>query len=1619
MHLNRRSLEDLYLAAFDKALGDMQSILTPFSKEGKATFAKGKFSQLLHQNLSLNVDSQFVLKAASDEQVSQIATAIEQADLLVIPGNSLPRDGYKQLVKNFVTYAETEFLQSVSKDPDAFFQVFRSAHSENQALLREITVFLKHHNLELSEINRKMDVLLKQNEQGTAGNFFQDQLGLRLSSNAATRLEELREASREGKQVRSYIADLKSDQINWGVLEPDIRAEYLRLEAGTYIGSDNEKANSLAAEAKDLSPNPTKDTQLRVHIAYVSKHDYSSALSALSDLDDLRSAHLRAAFHLNLNQIDEAEEELDLVNTGHTANAETYRLRATAAAVRKDFTRGQREIDHASALKPLWIDVRFTAAVIGYLGSLSPAKADFAQLPLPISPAFYKQDAKSRERVRQAGETFAALADEMRDQPSARMTYETWYLACLEHDPARRKEAIKYCDALVRENPRHHQAIKWALSCSYNILLDTSTQTLATLVEEGKATAEDIVALAGCYLTTNKIPEATQLIENSQDVFEEAESLEGWQFWRVQMLAETGQTGPALVELNQTHLTPALRYARYNILRKLVKRRDDLLPVSVFLHDSFDATEDPLFLLESYRLRVEVEDRNYVAEHALTLLDIAGTAVALELVVGGAYKLGHYQLCLELLGGRESYFPNGKLSDNLNQIKVVCLQRTGRITDAVAEAERLAGKERSVERLFQLINLYTVSFDTDKAVTVIRELESKEGLAASELLELANHVKHHDRALSARLWRRALASNLDDVLVGQALGLTYQLGLEKEAEARDLLSRAADLAKRGSVGLSAVPVADIAAQFEARRGVQARVRDGYARGTIPAHVASGALYVPLLDLYHTAPQLNARKPNPARQDAVFIRHGMRVDIAALHSSSHLHLDTSSLLLAYHLDILDAVEDVYGSLYLPQEVAYALLDMRSKMQHPQPSKLDTIQTIKELVRQGDIKIVAELEDEGIDETLQDQLGAGWAALYERAKREGGYLVDFLPLENLSGPISIMPEDGERHLTNCRALMDALPLGKVERDRLLDALGSEGKNAALYAVPELHSFLFLEGTISEVLADAGALRSVCDQFVVHIEQRTLDRLEADHHAVLTRQAQLEWLDRLLSRLQHGVQSGQYVFLPTPPPVPERRQTRNSNGADLNVLASLLDNSPPEDSVYWFDDRYLNARMAHKGRPIVGVNEVLKGLLQEGRLSLDEYYRKLNELRRGNFRFLPLEADEVLYHLRQTAVGADGRLAETPQLVTLRRYTAAWLLRANMLQRPPRLRGQVADNGELIFSIRLSRIVDEALIAIWKNENDESICRAYSSWILESLSVDILGLRGALSLQNARQNDLALFTLNVATLISNGFEMLPQIRKRYFAWLNERLLFNLFDGRPEVIDTVADVLKQTVYSLPRKKDAEVVVKSLILLFHHDLPEVLRLAIESDKAFMRYLGVEESPVVEFSGLSFDAQAFWEAARRAVNGESTSIETLDGDDSVVLHLISGYRIGFYHRVENAIIELGDFSPMLSEPSVREQVLRAQREWFDCPPEAAEKAIRDILEIGNDGERLEKSHSWRDSSPALYYSTLKRKIEAQAATSFSDLSPPNIERLAWHLRLPQNVEGSFENVVEAAAAQAR
>jgi hypothetical protein len=423
----------------------------------------------------------------------------------------------------------------------------------------------------------------------------------------------------------------------------------------------------------------------------------------------------------------------------------------------------------------------------------------------------------------------------------------------------------------------------------------------------------------------------------------------------------------------------------------------------------------------------------------------------------------------------------------------------------------------------------------------------------------------------------------------------------------------------------------------------------------------------------------------------------------------LHLDISAFLLADYLEILELLEENFKPLKVSAAFQPALARQLQMLQSHQPSRLESYRQTLELLHRNVLKELPRQVDLSIpsNRDLVEKMGQQWVALLEKAKTEGGYLVDFLPLqawiteEDLQ-PVSLSPE-AQAQVINCRSLLEALKQSKVITDNQYQAalmgLGSEGHSEPSALLPQLSVPIYLMGGTASVLAEAKILNKICQYFQVTVDYTYLDEARLAISSNEQRSRLVSELNALIERVRDGLEKHTYETVTLPDgKAGQELEREEANNIDLLMVFDLFRFEPQISNgidVIWIDDRFLNQYLHRDGIQIITIIEILDALLAINALSQDDYYDKLLQLRKANARYIQITGKEIAYWLKQAPI-IDGSVRETEALTVLRQYIASCLLDTHRLQLPPIPDNSPNPQGEVTFLLGCLRATEDAIIA-----------------------------------------------------------------------------------------------------------------------------------------------------------------------------------------------------------------------------------------------------------------------------------------------------------------------------------
>lgn len=1501
----------------------------------------------------------------------------------------------------------------------------------------------------------------------------QSQLSGGLSKELGRRIDEIREIYYQGEIHKAYeLIDALHRDANWEFLEAPLRARVLRLKAGytLELKSDLAEAKSLVEEASALDPDGD-DSGTRAVISYYDQ-GVEAALAVVDQPATVHAFNLKVGLLLQAERVSEALGALTTPPKGISVDAETKRLHALALLAGRDVGGARKLIGQVLKEHPGRESARFVSAMVDYFSCLSPVALPprVVVWPQPENWQLVKKDDQSLGLMRKAAGEFESLALKSERGDDQRSILETWRLACLAVDPTRQAEATEFCRSLLEREPTHHRALAWALAHNFEVDFAASERPLEESADPDQSvrdaqTLERVLVLAGLYLRLEKADRAQDLLQRWEEKFKVAGVENVWRFWKGQVLANS-DTGGALA-FARGERDPSLRRGlMLSALRSQALRSGDWRPHVRYLEKSFRRTNDGEYLLELCWIKAQQEDWPYVADRAEELVESVVTADAVRLAAIGLWNTRRPKKCLRLLNKYERLFPGGALPGDLWRARVECEIRTGS-PQAVADAQELVRNDQAAENILTLVHAHVRGADLKGAVVAARPLlQRHQDVPALELIRVAKWIRLEDTTLARELLRQAIPRVLDDpAAIGHALQVGFSLGLDNEIG--PLMRRAQEFSSRGEGPLTLKTLNEAVALRRQQLQHLQDLHRYYERGEIPAHYLAHESQTPLAEYLHGIPRQHREHVTPLAQRRVFIRHGGRPVEEEKASESvrwRLHSDVSALILARSLGVLEKVEKCFGPLRVPASLRSDLVSQRDALAHPQPLRIAGYGKILDLLHEGRIHVFPQPTDalgapEAADPAgfaslsdVVEKMGREWAALLSHARAENGFVVDFLPLKSrtpLREPVSL-PEPWVGHLANCHAVAEGLRnsggLPGPQYERALDALGSEGAAVEPLVIPTAGSELFLRKGIAVALARADLLDMVSQHFDVYIDPAEVAeaRQEVKENSRLSGLS--AWLADLAEHVRSRIEDGTYQPIVLSD---EQLQAKLKDEEELDApstsLADLMLYDYAEGDVLWVDDRYVNGFSRRETVPIIGISEVLAALRARGELSEQEYYQQLLSLRASNYRYIPADPEEIVYHLRRTEVSQDAGVKESWELSVIRRYLSACLLDTDQLQRPPLPPDSPNPAGELSFVFGAMRAAEAAMIQVWADETvSVEVAEARADWILNNLYTGGIGIRHLLPNSEARGDAVNLLGLSVAGTLSQAAirigsfqEPHSERRKKFISWFENRAFFRHLRTDARVKTATAKSLERIIseaaagaYGGDGGAAQEMAVRIRISQLYSDLPDELTDAMNLPPELIDWVGVTTIRAARVGHLHFEITDYTEAVAKAMAGGAAEILAQD-DGAEDRYTFKRAPLADVEKDGGPVIEIFDSGgkligrvsdPLLwllsPEPAEREEVLRRHRFWFDCGQGLLEQEVGEIVATDDPRERADRARKWWGESAEVFYRELEGQLVRTREFLWAGLTPASADGLLRHFRLPPaSAEGTpFADALRQSAA---
>ena len=1465
----------------------------------------------------------------------------------------------------------------------------------------------------------------------------------RLSQEIDAKLKAIDRARKEGTKdgLLEQIAGLRSDTYSWLCLTSEQQAEALCIEAAlvSEVKNDLEAALQLAEEAGAIAQIP-RVKRMKAHIAAYGKGDWEKALLILAEEQDIDSINLRAAILAEIGEIQQAKLLLENENE---PTADTFQTLAYIYIKELGLTAARINIEAAIAREPTWLRAKFLRGVIEYLSAFSQVALQDAisswPWPVPVQHSLVKLDHESLQSIRAARKFFEEL---MSIEPQSEVgSASLWYLASLVYDPESEKEALACCVNLLNLDTTHLLTVTWAQFLDISGVLEPVKTNLQSMVQNGEATSNHKLVLADIYHHLGENENLLRFLKDIEIECRQAELALGWSLNYARALLandeyETVEQFIQEVELEQNDTAFILQGL---LLEYKAQQTADFDPLIEYLEKRYNDTRSDLDLLSYCQVLHRTGSWETLADLLHTLRSHIDTSSVNWMAIQATYETDNYQSCLDLLEDYlKRFFPIVSLG-YLADIRAACLEELGRVNEAIVVLEEVVKREPTEHRFHNLAHLYRIVGDTARLVVVAQQFLDSNFYQLDALIGLADLLQGYHPEIAARLVRRALEHELPEEAMVRIWMLAEQLGLY--AEARELFSQMIALAEQGRGGLQPVTPGDFFSLNRTSRQKAIDLWGEYLKGTIPVHMYTDELNIPLITQYYFNFRSSVDDIFLSRQTAILARHGGR---QITHASSpeevsgiRLYADLTAILIAANLNVLGQIEDVFSPISIPQQLIPALEEMIRSLTEKQPEIVAAKKMVLDHLADGSISVVdtSQIVTSRETEILQEELRESQVVLLHMARENNGFYVDFLPIQKLTRAaevrLAVIPAPWTEYVIGRDSVAESLrKLGEITiREYQSAAAILEDKDEATLVVHlDAKTNLYFDSNAIETLAQARILSAACRNFHLYIsrsyEAHLRDELAWREHAT----EMILWLQQLIRRLNQGVQAGTYKFIANP-----RKSRLFQFGENTQCILALLEIPHVPSGVIWIDDRLGNSA-SFANLSTIGINDVLHALLSIKKIEPEDYYEYLIKLRAANVRYIPLESDELLYHLRHAVVAGD--FVETPELRILRRYFASCMQYPNDLQYPSALPANTLNKlGEIAFIGSLKLNVHRIFSQIWGTVDDPVTRRLFADWVLNNLFLDYMALvesaNGSLVsfLDHRLAPDLAALALRFWGLFGEHEiknENLTDLAADFSDWVWNGVLEPYVRVNSGLLSQVVESVK--LLFAAAKESAQQVIedqnqRNIVLhQIYLSLPEIIRQELNKDTGFLESAGIEVISVIYVNDIQFDANEFWKGVSNAWNEGTASVETLTRDTRYELEAT-------YRDDEKVIVVSNSSDEQLNQLLVRhagvlsdkaeEQAndLASKRYFLDCCDAEFNSLVRGVAKAPGPSSRIRLVEDYLGTSSTVQYSNMLERLQGLQPGNeigLAELLPPSLEGLRRHLRLPKQSDSFAEAYARAA-----
>jgi tetratricopeptide (TPR) repeat protein len=1275
---------------------------------------------------------------------------------------------------------------------------------------------------------------------------------------------------------------------------------------------------------------------------------------------------LRCSFHLNNGRADEALRLLDNFERLHsTISPAVLKVKAIALLLSKQASSALAAIDSSLALEPKWKQSRYLSGVIRFYSSISSCQIPpvIRDAPYPVYWTFIQRSLEGKQRSQEAIGIFKQLIAVTTNDDRQKKVYEHWLLACLSTNFAYNSEASKLCEDLLKCDPLDEVAIRWGIATKLDVDFVSSIGALQLQLDAGSDDEYGVLTLTSILCATQKFDRAKKLLHSYSHLFRSETSKVNLAFWSTQIALFLNEDDVEL-ELCEEALLMLLPNIKSHLALRQVLAKINITRI------------EGMNFFHICLAHAKLEEWGFIADRTDDLLRQVETEDSVRLACQALYETRCYRGVIDILDKNLTRFTNEILPSDIHFMKAESLKKLGSINESLSEAQRAVALHENTQTLLRYSQLLASSCQNRMLIVVVQKLSKRSDLTEVQAIRLAEMVCRIEQPLARRLWLKAASAFLPVKNLVLALNLGYFLGLENTPQYNQVQNRVSEAAKQGNDEIRYASLSEVVAQIRKQAKLVRVHTEAYFNGSASVHSLCD---LPLL--YETSFESAKRVSNLSRITPVFAVHEDRrmMDDLVL-SDTTLYADVTAIMLADRFNYLDFIILNSKAVFVANETVQVINAYKDSI----PLEMEQVTKARgeflQLIDSNEISTTVVSSPAKLDDDANEQVRQNLQELLKSAMFENAFLLQNLPnfVER-----TWLTEKQVAVLCDLQALLKSnQSINSTEKNPVLESI----PDSLAPNIPKGSRILIGSNSIKEIQL-LGVLPEILKNFhlIVPLSEVVAERQEQINSQLNGNT--YKWLIELTETIGEKVLDGSLQTLPEVPSL-----VRNPSTFFLDPLSSLIAAKPDDNlTAIWIDDRFVNGyQWQESGAPIVSTFDLLKHLSLKEELA-NTSFGKLCELRKGNVRYLPLLANELVFQLRR-AEGINSAFEETEALKAIRLYVASTLAQGSYLHRQ--------NNFEypIVFLNALYMSLIQAWDDVWTSMESFERKLSKALWLKRCLFADPLSLSliGGFEDQTRTLATIHSDLLYTALLIKT--QVGQEHSQQYLKWYQGAYLNLLTLDKVSLVTDIAMAIRDIITAKIEEDEANQITVNWLYWWCENLPEVIKSEVMQDEIILQKLGIAFESVltilettVELSELERSIATALETAKP----QSIFDRERDCEATVFAEQLHNGKIGITITRSNfsACSDSSLIQILFNDPAMRLEPIRSKLREFGLESDDISRLVSAIAYKEPAHARLEKLEKAPIENYGFFLRALKFNITEKNSFAFGASFPLSVQSL--------------------------